>query len=374
MKKILILFFLILVSVRLSSLGFTADQQLVPVPVIENGIAWYNTKDWGNEGRGWNDTASHFSRLPERAKGKVTNPVWELSQHSSGLLVRFKTDASRILTRHEVGGNLTMPHMTTVGSSGLDLYAKDEQGQWRWAGHTRPNGKKYDYTILDNVPSLLREYMIYLPLYNSTLSLSIGVPEGNVFETVAPSSQKPILYYGSSITQGCSASRPGMTVPAILGRRLHRPMINFGFSGNAKMERELATFIGEVDAAVFIIDSLPNMNPQMVKERAEIFLRELRKNRPETPIVLIEDRTLTDAWLKPNLLKDHEEKRNHLRETYEKLIAEGMTNLVYVKEESLLGCDNEGTVDGSHPTDLGMVRMSDILTPILQKILHSGKP
>jgi hypothetical protein len=285
------------------------------------------------------------------------------------LVVRFKTDASRILTRHEVGGNLTMPHMTTVGSSGLDLYAKDEQGDWRWAGHTKPNGKKYDYAILENVPPTLREYMLYLPLYNSTLSLSIGVPEGNIFETVVPSSQKPILYYGSSITQGCSASRPGMTVPAILGRRLHRTVVNFGFSGSAQMERELAEFIGEVDASIFVIDSLPNMSPKMVKERAEIFIREIRKARPETPIVLIEDRTNTGAWLKPNDLKNHKEKRNFLRATYEKLAAEGMTGLTYVEGESLLGNDNEGTVDGSHPTDLGMVRMSDILTPILQKIL-----
>jgi hypothetical protein len=360
--------FFLFVFLLVSRSGFTQDQQVTPPPTLENKIAWYDTTQWGNEGHGWNDTTTHFTRIPARAKGKVPDSVFNLAQHSAGLVVHFKTNAHKILVRHEVGGNLTMPHMTTVGSSGLDLYAKNENGLWRWAGHSRPTGKKYDYTMLETTPTL-KEYMLYLPLYNSTLSLSIGVPEGSHFEAVAPSTQKPVLYYGSSITHGCSASRPGMSVPAILGRRFDRPVINFGFSGSAKMEWELAELIGEVDAAVFIIDSLPNMSPEMVKERSEIFIRELRKTRPETPIILVEDRTNGDAWLKPGLLKSHQEKRAFLRAAYEKLVAEGMTGLSYVEGEHLLGDDGEGTVDGSHPTDLGMVRMADILEPVLRKAL-----
>ncbi|GHT09721.1 hypothetical protein FACS1894170_00750 [Planctomycetales bacterium] len=368
MQRFIHQIFVLFIFLLVSPFGFTQDQQVTPSPTLEDKVAWYDTTQWGNEGRGWTDTTTHFTRIPARAKGKVTDAVFSLAQNSAGLIVRFKTDAPKILVRHEVGGNLTMPHMTTVGSSGLDLYAKDENGLWRWAGHSRPSGKKYDSTMLETTPTL-KEYQIYLPLYNNTLSLSVGVPEGCHFEAVAPSSQKPVLYYGSSITHGCSASRPGMSVPAILGRRFDRPVINFGFSGSAKMERELAELIGEVDAAVFVIDSLPNMSPAMVKERSEIFIRELRKARPETPIILIEDRTNSNAWLKPELLKSHREQRAFLRATYEKLLAEGMTGLSYIEGELLLGNDNEGTVDGSHPTDLGMVRMADILEPVLRKVL-----
>jgi hypothetical protein len=361
-------------TVALSEEVLPKEVSMTPSPTPENGVAWYDAAKWSCEGRGWNDTSTPFTRLPERAKEQVTAAVWNLSQHSAGLVVRFKTNASKIQVRHQVAGNLTMPHMTTIGSSGLDLYArdyaKDKNGHWRWAGTSKPTAQKYEETILQGVPQEMREYALYLPLYNITTALSIGVSENSIFEAVAPSAKKPVFYYGTSITHGCSASRPGMTVPAILGRRLDIPVINFGFSGNAKMEHDLAKIISEVDASVFIFDSLPNMSPQQVKERAETFIREVCKTHPDTPIILVEDRTFTNAWLKPNMQQTHLERRHFFRQTYEKLTAEGMKNLIYVEGQHLLGDDDEGTVDSSHPTDLGMVRIADILEPILRKTLE----
>ncbi|MDR0337105.1 MAG: SGNH/GDSL hydrolase family protein [Planctomycetaceae bacterium] len=359
--------FLFLVFVVCSTVVFSEEVQITPSPILDNGIAWYDAAKWSCEGRGWNDTSTPFTRLPERAKEHVTVPVWNLSQCSAGLIIRFKTNASKIQVRHQVAGNLSMPHMTTVGVSGLDLYAKDKEGYWRWAGLSKPTAKKYEDTILQGVSQEMREYALYLPLYNTTTALSIGVAEKDVFEAINPSAKKPVFYYGTSITHGCSASRPGMTVSAILGRRLDTPVINFGFSGNAKMEHDLAKIISEVDASVFIFDSLPNMSPQQVKERAETFIREVRKSHPDTPIILVEDRTFTNAWLKPDVQKTHLEKRKFFRDTYEKLTAEGMKNLIYVEGQHLLGDDDEGTIDSSHPTDLGMVRMANILEPILRK-------
>ncbi|GHT34682.1 hypothetical protein FACS189427_02440 [Planctomycetales bacterium] len=338
-------------------------------PLSEKDTDWYNTVQWKNEGRFFDDTTAPFTRLPKRAEEKVTKSVWGLSRQSAGIVVRFKTNGTKIIARHEIGSDTAMEHMTKVGSAGLDLYAKDPQGKWRWAGFSRPGAKKYDSVMLDGISKEMREYMLYLPLYNGTVSLSVGVPAGSVFEAVQPLPQKPIIYYGSSITQGCSASRPGMTVPAILGRRFNLPVVNFGFSGNAKMEKDLAQFITEKDASVYVIDALPNMNPDLVKDRAEIFLREIRKARPDTPLLLIEDRTNTNAWLKPNSLQWHAEKRLYFRQAYEKLTAEGMKGLTYIPADGLLGDDDEGTVDSSHPTDLGMFRMADVLTPYLEKIL-----
>ncbi|MDR2345168.1 MAG: SGNH/GDSL hydrolase family protein, partial [Planctomycetaceae bacterium] len=342
--------FLFLIFTAFSVIAFSEEGQITPSPTLENGVAWYDAAKWSCEGRGWNDTFTPFTRLPERAKEHVTAAVWNLSQHSAGLVVRFKTNASNIQVRHQVAESLTMPHMTTVGSSGLDLYAKDKEGHWRWAGCSKPTAQKYEAIILQGVSQEMREYALYLPLYNVTAALSIGISEKNIFEAVVPSVKKPVFYYGTSITHGCSASRPGMAVPAILGRRLDMPVINFGFSGSAKMEHDLAKIISEVDASVFIFDSLPNMSPQQVKERAETFIREVCKVHPNTPVILVEDRTFTNAWLKPNVQKTHLERRNFLRQTYEKLTAEGMKNLIYAEGQHLLGDDDEGTVDSSHPT------------------------
>ena len=127
--------------------------------------------------------------------------------------------------------------------------------------------------------------------------------------------------------------------------------------------------IAEVDAEVYVINCLPNMTLQLVQERTEPFLRKLRQLRPDTPIVLVEDRTLSNARLLPWWAENHKNKRAAFQEAYDKLIAEGMKGLSYLKGDTLLGTDDEGTIDGSHPNDLGMVRMADSLEPVLQKAM-----
>ena len=364
----LILCSLLFVTIPVLVLAQTS-QTFTPTPITENEIDWYDTAQWEVEGKGWPDTLSHYSRIPEKAKGIIPDSVWGLSLQSSGLLLRFKTDATTIRARHKVTGNLTMPHMTTVGSSGLDLYTKNENGLWRWAGFSKPDAQEYDQALLDGASKSLREYMLYLPLYNRTESLAIGVPKGSFFEALPPLAKKPIVYYGTSIAHGCSASRPGMAFPAILGRRLGYTVINFAFSGAGRMEEEMADLIQEIDAEVYVIDCLPNMTLDHVNERAEIFIRKLRQDRPETPIILVEDRTLTNAWLLPWWQQNHENKRAAFRTVYEKLVGEGMTGLSYIEGDDLLGDDGEAAVDGSHPTDLGMVRMADAVEPFLRKVL-----
>jgi len=215
----------------------------------------------------------------------------------------------------------------------------------------------------------MREYMVYLPLYNRTELLVIGVPKGSTFEALPPLAKKPIVYYGTSIAHGCSASRPGMAFPAILGRRLDYTVINFAFSGAGRMEEEMADLIQEIDAEIYVVDCLPNMTLDLVNERAEIFIRKLRQYRPDTPIVLVEDRTLTNAWLLPWWQQNHVNKRAAFRKVYDKLVAEGMTGLSYIEGDNLLGDDGEAAVDGSHPTDIGMVRMADAVEPFLRKVL-----
>ena len=365
-------FFLLLIVFLTGPLAIN-EVVATPPPTVEDKIAWYDASCWSVGGKGWQDTSTPFTRLPQRAQETVPKPVWTLAQHSAGLVVYFRTDASTIRARHEVGGNLTMPHMTTVGSSGLDLYARDEKGQWHWAGFSKPDGKNYDQALLSGAVPEVRDYMLYLPLYNNTVSLSIGVPEGSRFEVLKPPKEKPILYYGTSIAHGCSASRPGMAFPAILGRRLDRPVINFGFSGNGRMEAEMADLIAEIDAAVFVLDCVPNMTLDHVKNNTEIFIRKLRKARPETPIVMVEDRTLTNAWLLKWWQENHRNKREAYRAVYDKLTKEGMTGLIYLSADHLLGDDDEGTVDGSHPTDLGMVRMADAVEPVLREALSEPK-
>jgi hypothetical protein len=334
---------------------------------------WYDAQKLTVEGKGWTDTDRFYDRLPARAKGAVPDPVWSLSRHSAGICVRFSTDAEKISARWKVlNDKLAMPHMPATGVSGLDLYVHDN-GVWRWIGNGRPSGQSTQAVLAGGIPAGTHEYMVYLPLYNGTESLEIGVAPTATLSKAPdrPADKaKPIIFYGTSITQGGCASRPGMAHTAILGRRLDHPVINLGFSGNGKLDAEMGKLIAEVDAAAYVLDCAPNMPPEMITERAEPFIIALRAARPGTPIVLVENIAYQAGAFLPASKASYVDKNVALRAAYERLTEKGITGLSYVPGETLLGGDGEATVDGTHPTDLGFQRIADALEPALRKALE----
>ena len=337
---------------------------------VTDTTIWRDVSEWGVEGQGWlpADLHSRYDRLPAKAEKIVRPPVWSLSRDSAGIAFRFNTDATTIQIRYTVGDKaIALHHMPATGVSGVDLYALDK-GTWKWVDVTRPKEPATTYTIAGLDPGK-RTYMGYLPLYNSTVKIEIGIPEGTAFEPIAPRTAKPVVFYGTSITHGASASRPGLCHPAILGRRLDRPVINLGFSGNGKMEPEVVALLSEIDAAVYVIDCLPNMTGAEVAERAEPLVRQLRKARPDTPIVLVEYRSFTNSWIFKARRDRHAENRASLIRAFDLLVSSGVKNLHYIEGENLLGDDTEGATDGSHPNDLGFMRQADIFEPVLRKAL-----
>jgi hypothetical protein len=327
---------------------------------------------WGVEGRGWADMdrSRWFDRFPAAAEGKVTAPVWGLSRDSAGMMVRFKTDATSISAHYLLRSDrIAMPHMPATGVSGVDLYARDDRGIWRWVNVTKPEKKEVNQSFGTNLAPGTREYAAYLPLYNGVESLEIGVPAGAKFEGLPPRDAKPIVFYGTSITHGACASRPGMVHTAILGRHLDRPVINLGFSGNGKMDAAVGELLVKIDAAAYVIDCLPNMGPDDVRKKCPVLVKMLRAAHPETPIVLVEDRRNTNSWIIPSRYTFHTENHAALRESFEALKKEGISKLHYIRGDSLLGDDSEGATDGSHPNDLGFMRQAAAFEPVLREAL-----
>lgn len=339
-----------------------------------DGIRWLAASELQIEGRGFDDCASEFVRLPDRAEGKVRAPVWNLSRDSTGVTVRFRSNADAIhlrwwLTRER----LAMPHMPATGVSGLDLYASDGGGPWRWVGCARPRGRESTARLSAAPGSEQREFLLYLPLYNGVTKLEVGVAEGRTLTRAlrrAPS-LKPIVFYGTSITQGACASRPGMVHTAILGRRLGREIINLGFSGNGRMEPELAELVETLDPAVFVFDCLPNMDAKLIDERLVPFVQRIRAKHPKTPILLVEDRFYQNKAFSPRLATRNARNHEAHDRAWNRLLELKVQHLHRLKAAELLGDDGEGTVDGSHPTDLGFFRQANafekVLSPLLRK-------
>jgi hypothetical protein len=266
-----------------------------------------------------------------------------------------------------------MPHMPATGVSGLDLYVRQPNtGQWRWLANGRPTQQTNTAQLASGLPAGEHEFMLYLPLYNGVSSVEIGIPKGHGLAKAParpPERRKPIVIYGTSITQGGCASRPGMAYTAIVGRRLDRPVINLGFSGNGRMDPELAPLFAELDPAVYMLDCVPNMNAKDVEDRAEPFVRALLQARPTTPILLVEGRSRPNADVFEDQRQAGEGGQTALRKVYEKLVAAKAGQIAYLAGDKQLGDDGEGTVDNSHPTDLGFLRQADAFQQALVPLL-----
>lgn len=347
-------------------------------------ISWWNPVQHDFkviEGQGWPENLqSDYDRLPLDAEGKVRKAVWNLSKHAAGLSIRFRSNSSEIKIRYKVNGNFAMPHMPATGVSGVDLYAKNSNGEWMWCRGNYAFGDtiKYDFKNInpkDQYHELGREYHLYLPLYNSVEWLEIGVPENTRFKPLPIRREKPIVVYGTSIAQGACASRPGMAWTSILERKMDNPLINLGFSGNGRLEKEMIDLISEIDAKLYILDCLPNLSPNKnrslddVRQRIISSVKNLSEKRPEAPIVLVEHAGYSDGSTNIKRKEIYTELNRVLRETYAWLKAEGADNIyLLTKAEIKLGF--EDFVDGTHPSDLGMMHYAEAYEEFVRLILH----
>ena len=333
------------------------------------------------EGQAWpGEVASFYDRLPQRAEKDVRQPVWGLSKHAAGLVIRFRSNAKEIKVRYGVGGDVAMDHMPATGVSGLDLYAKDGDGNLHWLRGNRSFGDtvRYDFkniNLKERYHDLGREYQLYLPLYNSVEWMEIGVEQVAIFEPTPLRQEKPIVVYGTSIAQGACASRPGMAWTAILGRNMDRPLVNLGFSGNGRLEPELIDLLAEIDAKIYVLDCLPNLGPNKDRSVEEVerkiiaSVKTLKEKRPNTPILLVEHSGYSEASLNLERSAVPEKLNAALQKTFLQLKSEGVAGLYRISKSELnLGLDDY--VDGTHPSDLGMQAHAKACEASIRAILN----
>lgn len=309
---------------------------------------------------------SPFLRMPEDFAKSVNGNIAALNHHTSGIRLRLRTDSSFIAIHAEWGGMTKMSHMPFSGSSGFDIY-RIVDGEQRFAGAYIPKmDSDKGFESLLGAAGVMTDYVIDFPLYNGVSKLYIGVKNTATFEDPAEYSLKdPIVFYGSSITQGGCASRPGNSYSAMLSRRFDADFINLGFSGNAKGEPEMAEYISNLKMSAFIYDydyNAPNI--EHLEKTHYPFFKIIRDKNPTLPIIILsrpgyKHNANTLAW------------KNVIMATYEKAKNDGDQNVYFVDGAEIYKGDlrDSMSVDGCHPTDLGFYGFYETLKPILEKIL-----
>lgn len=306
-----------------------------------------------------------FRRIPESIARTVSDGVYDLHAHTAGGRIRFKTDSRYVAINVKMPNIGKMPHFALSGSAGFDLYICDESTRY-FKTFVPPFDIEDGYESIVHFDSKqMREITINFPLYSEVSELYIGLCDGaSVCEPKGYSTEKPIVYYGSSITQGGCASRPGNSYESIISRRLDADYINLGFSGNAKGEPQIAEYISKLDMSVFVYDYDYNApTVEHLNNTHEKMYLTIRNANPDLPIVLM-------SRPKFSLCADDKLRFDIIKKTYDNAKANGDTNIYLIDGSTLMAmAKDDGTVDDCHPNDLGFASMAKAVGDLLEKIL-----
>ena len=266
----------------------TFDPDMEIPGVVTNGVKWIDGRHLPIEGRAFDGTEHYYDRLPSNVTAGVNGNVRTMKHHTAGMQFRFSTDSKSLVFKWvPYNANIEADNMAATGASGIDIYRFDaEGGRWRYVKTGRISSSAGGSISLDWTPGT--PCLVNLPLFNGISEFSLGIePEASV--TRLPphrgGSVKPVVFYGSSATQGLGASRPGMAFVNIVGRMLDVPIVNLGFSGGCLMELEMSDHLAAIDASCYVLSCIDDTDATTDREP---FIQNLRTKRPDVPIVMAE--------------------------------------------------------------------------------------
>lgn len=289
--------------------------------------------------------------------------------YPAGLVVLFSSDSRRIEARWTTVPRSYGSNMTPILQRGMDLYALEE-GVWTLAGVARPGLQdKHCSTIVEHMDGRRREYMLYLPTWSELRTLEIGVDEDAALDPSPSPYKRRVIVFGSSVTHGASASRPGMTYTARMSRMTGIEFVNLGYSGSCELQPEFARLLADTEADAFLFDAFSNPSPREIRERLDPFVETLVRAHPDKPLIFMQTHWHTAGNLNAEAAKFHRERIDTVDEMMRRL-AKTYDNVYFLDGEWFLGRDGEGTIDCDHPSDMGFDRMIRERLPRIRKILR----
>ena len=332
---------------------------IVETKIEKEGIKFYNCLSEPFKIYGVYYEDGKFRRMPEKVAETVNEGVYRLHANTAGGRVRFKTNSPYVAISVIEEDNHKWDHFAMTGYAGFDMYADNE-----YVRTFRPPADMVDYyeSVLDIPTEGMHDITINMPLYSSVRELYIGVDENAVIEKADEYvNEKPVVYYGSSITQGGCASRPGRSYQEVISRRFNCDYVNLGFSGSAKGEDTMIDYIKNLEMSIFVYDydfNAPSV--EHLEDTHEKMFKAIRETHPDMPIIIM---------TAPKFIRDEkfEARLNVIKKTYDNAVAKGDKNVYFILGSDLMKyCGNEGTVDGTHPTDYGFASMAKVLGDFIE--------
>jgi len=339
----------------------------VPACIKRDGVEFYNIDDAPFKIYGIYRDGEKYRRLPEAVAKATSDGVHKLHADTAGGRVRFKTDSKNVYIIAKMDRVGKMPHFALTGSAGFDLYVKTESGEYNYIKTFTPPFNISDgyESAIDLGDNSVKDITVNFPLYSTITELLIGIDEGTqLLEGDEYTNKNKLVYYGSSITQGGCASRPGTCYQGHVSRHFDCDYINLGFSGNARAEQAMIDYISSLDMDVFIYDydyNAPNVE-HLIATHEKMF-KQIRASHPEIPIIMM----TAPCYLPTEKLKA---RSKVIEQTYKNALEGGDKNVYFIDGPTLMRyAQNEGTVDNCHPTDLGFASMAKAVSSVLEKII-----
>jgi hypothetical protein len=336
----------------------------------------YSSQNVSLHGVFYDKEEKEFKRLPSKIAKQVSEGVFWLHNHTAGGRLRFRTDSNTFALKAEEKFIGIMSHMPLYGQSGFSFYVDGKYASSIAPLYFDVEERKDNIICFDGTFELskqafkrgvMHDVEIYFPLYYNVQKLFVGIQKGCKIEKPNDYAiSKPVLFYGSSITQGGCASHPGNDYPSILSRKFDFDFINLGFSGNGKAEDSIVEYIVGLDCSVYVMDYDHNApSPEHLERTHYPMYEKIRKAHPNAPIIFMS---------KPDCDYRYESElfREKIKQSYKKARKSGDKNVYFINGKRLFGkdCRDACAVDNCHPNDLGFYRMAKTLEPLMKKLLR----
>ncbi|MBE7015737.1 MAG: hypothetical protein E7417_02805 [Ruminococcaceae bacterium] len=312
-----------------------------------------------------------YRRMPTEVAESLSPGIVEMHRQAAGGRIRFVTDSEYIGIHARIHNAWRISNMPLSSTGGFDLYRIENGAERHIKAFIPPTDVTDDFVGEIKLGEKKKcEYILYFPIFAGVYSLDIILKEGALLEKSAGYKYStPVVYYGSSITNGACVSRSGIAYSAIIAQKLGCDFINLGFSGSAKAEREMAEYIASLDMSVFVYDYDYNAeNYEELEAHHEAMFKFIREKRPQLPIICVS---------KPDYSYDPEENEKRLQcilRTVNNSKARGDKNVYFISGNSFFDefpLRDYAFVDGCHPNDIGNWCMANVIGKKIEEILNS---